>query len=275
MTPTETLNAWVREVIQWHFNPETGCPFWLDFAKNLSWDPREEIHSYADLSRLDSFRTNGCAVVRCAVGCRRVWRIGRSIRLKQAAARACRSRASTSTTSASITKLSATRYQKNTSRRVRLAVSWTNRSATVASRSRTPGATSWRHLFHGRSRSALGHQADQDGPTEDGRTVQTTRHRAGTHAPARARQYPLFVHDAQIVGGAVRKISLKKAGIKGVFCGGTEMTPQFHRFAVEELLEDAYFAPTYGNTLMGLAVHKPRSRKTTTRSSIILRYRAR
>jgi hypothetical protein len=26
---------------------------------------------------------------------------------------------------------------------------------------------------------------------------------------------------------------------------------------VEELLEGAYFAPTYGNTLMGLAVHKP------------------
>ena len=54
------------------------------------------------------------------------------------------------------------------------------------------------------------------------------------------------------------KISLKKLGITGVFCGGTEMTPQFHRFAVEELLEGAYFAPTYGNTLMGLAVHKPR-----------------
>ena len=47
-------------------------------------------------------------------------------------------------------------------------------------------------------------------------------------------------------------------GITGIFCGGTEMTPQFHRFAVEELLEGAYFAPTYGNTLMGLAVHKPR-----------------
>jgi hypothetical protein len=35
------------------------------------------------------------------------------------------------------------------------------------------------------------------------------------------------------------------------------MTPQFHRFAVEELLEGAYFAPTYGNTLMGLACSKP------------------
>ena len=53
------------------------------------------------------------------------------------------------------------------------------------------------------------------------------------------------------------RVSLKKLGITGVFCGGTEMTPQFHRFAVEELLEGVYFAPTYGNTLMGLATHKP------------------
>jgi hypothetical protein len=52
------------------------------------------------------------------------------------------------------------------------------------------------------------------------------------------------------------KVSLKKLGIKGIFCGGTEMTPQFCRFATEELLDGIYFAPTYGNTLMGLATHK-------------------
>ena len=55
------------------------------------------------------------------------------------------------------------------------------------------------------------------------------------------------------------RISLKKAA-HGVFCGGTEMTPQFHRFAVEELMEGAHFAPTYGNTLMGLAASKPPSK---------------
>jgi hypothetical protein len=71
------------------------------------------------------------------------------------------------------------------------------------------------------------------------------------------------------------KVSLKKMGIRGVFCGGTEMTPQFHRFAVEELLDGIYFAPTYGNTLMGLPPTNRRSRRTTTRSSIIRRARAR
>ena len=52
--------------------------------------------------------------------------------------------------------------------------------------------------------------------------------------------------------------SLEEVGIKGVFCGGTEMTSQWIRFAVEELLGPSVFiAPTYGNTLMGLACGKP------------------
>lgn len=51
--------------------------------------------------------------------------------------------------------------------------------------------------------------------------------------------------------------TIRKMGIKGVFSGGTEFTPQFTRFAVEELLDGAYMTPTYGNTLMGLAASKP------------------
>ena len=49
------------------------------------------------------------------------------------------------------------------------------------------------------------------------------------------------------------KISLVKAGITGIFCGGTEMNAQFNRFAREELVPGIDFVPTYGNTLMGLA----------------------
>jgi phenylacetate-coenzyme A ligase PaaK-like adenylate-forming protein len=48
--------------------------------------------------------------------------------------------------------------------------------------------------------------------------------------------------------------SIAKTGIKGIFCGGTEMTSQWIRFTMEEYLgPDVYIAPTYGNTLMGLA----------------------
>ena len=30
------LDGWVREIIAWHFDPATGCPFWLDFASRLT-----------------------------------------------------------------------------------------------------------------------------------------------------------------------------------------------------------------------------------------------
>ena len=33
------LDAWVREVVGWHFDPATGCPFWLQWAEQAGWDP--------------------------------------------------------------------------------------------------------------------------------------------------------------------------------------------------------------------------------------------
>jgi phenylacetate-coenzyme A ligase PaaK-like adenylate-forming protein len=47
---------------------------------------------------------------------------------------------------------------------------------------------------------------------------------------------------------------IAQAGITGIFCGGTEMTSQWIRQTIEEVLgPEVYIAPTYGNTLMGLA----------------------
>lgn len=60
-----------------------------------------------------------------------------------------------------------------------------------------------------------------------------------------------------------RDTTLSETGITGIFSGGTEFTPQWTRYAVEELLggpaEEGgiYITPTYGNTLMGLACSKP------------------
>jgi len=39
----------IRAAMEWHFNPETGCAFWLDRAKTLGFDPRSDIRSHADL----------------------------------------------------------------------------------------------------------------------------------------------------------------------------------------------------------------------------------
>ena len=42
------LDAHLREIIQWHFSPETGSPFWLDWAAK-NFDPRKEVASVAYL----------------------------------------------------------------------------------------------------------------------------------------------------------------------------------------------------------------------------------
>src|SRR3977135_4290441 len=49
------LDVHVRDVIAWHFDPASGCPFWLDFAKKAGWDPRREIGGFADLKRFGQF----------------------------------------------------------------------------------------------------------------------------------------------------------------------------------------------------------------------------
>ena len=54
-SPKERLDAHVREIVAWHFNPDTGCPFWLDFASKLTWDPRKEIKTFEDLRKFPPF----------------------------------------------------------------------------------------------------------------------------------------------------------------------------------------------------------------------------
>ena len=51
----QKLDAQVREVIDWHFSPETGTPFWLDWAKKAGWDPRKEVKTFGDLKRFGHF----------------------------------------------------------------------------------------------------------------------------------------------------------------------------------------------------------------------------
>jgi len=64
-------------------------------------------------------------------------------------------------------------------------------------------------------------------------------------------------------GLAEKGTSIQEIGITGIFSGGTEFTPQWTRFCVEELLGGpaeeggVFMTPTYGNTLMGLACSKP------------------
>ncbi|WFE26117.1 hypothetical protein O7623_22555 [Solwaraspora sp. WMMD791] len=42
-------DEYVRAAMRWHFQPETGAPFWLARAATLHFDPLADVKSYADL----------------------------------------------------------------------------------------------------------------------------------------------------------------------------------------------------------------------------------
>jgi hypothetical protein len=258
----EKLDAWVREVIAWHFNPETGCPFWLDYAGKLSWDPRKEIQTYDDLFRFGFFQDE--------------WLRGGPVRRwvpKGFADRPVYTFETGGSTGVPKSRINIEDFR----------LDYEAFSHTLPDEFFPPGSD-WLSL----------------GPTGPRRLRLAVEHLAQYRRgicfmvdldprwvikllkmgqPKMAEQYKQHVveqgltllraHDnirclfttPKLLEALCEKVSLKKIGITGVFCGGTEMTPQFHRFAVEELLEGAYFAATYGNTLMGLAVHKPRDPK--------------
>ena len=54
-TARENLDSHVREMVEWHFNPETGSPFWLEKAETYDFNPREDVTCFADLKKFPLF----------------------------------------------------------------------------------------------------------------------------------------------------------------------------------------------------------------------------
>jgi phenylacetate-coenzyme A ligase PaaK-like adenylate-forming protein len=252
----QAIDAQVREIVDWHFSPETGCPFWLDYASKLGWDPRTEVRSFADLAKFPEFQDE--------------WLRGGPVRRWVPKAYA-NSAISTFETGGS-TGVPKSRISIDDFR-----IDYENFSQTLPDEFFPKGAD-WLSLGPTgprRLRMAVEHLAQHRGGMcfmvdLDPRWVIKLVRRGQMDEMERYKQHVveqgltlLKAHNIQcmfttpkLLEAICEKVSLKKMGIKGVFCGGTEMTPQFHRFAVEELLDGIYFAPTYGNTLMGLATHK-------------------
>ncbi len=52
---TTDLDEWVRHVVDIHFHPQHGTPFWIERARELGVDARRDIRGYDDLSLLGFF----------------------------------------------------------------------------------------------------------------------------------------------------------------------------------------------------------------------------
>src|SRR5919106_256260 len=252
------LDAHVREIVRWHFDPRTGSPFWLERAKQFDFDPRNDVNGFADLHRFGSFEDE--------------WLRGGPVRRWVPAAYADRPISvfeTGGTTGVPKTRINIDDFRTD--------YEWF--SATLPDEVFPKGAD-WLHVGPSgprRLRLAIEHLAQHRGgicfmvDLDPRWVIKLIKSRQMEQMEAYKRHVIdqaltlLRAHDniqclfttPKLLEALCEKVSLKKMGITGVFCGGTEMTPQFHRFAVEELLEGVYFAPTYGNTMMGLAVHKP------------------
>jgi phenylacetate-coenzyme A ligase PaaK-like adenylate-forming protein len=51
LTVAPDPDEFIRAAMEWHFNPETGSPFWLGRARTLDFDPRTDVRSHNDLRR--------------------------------------------------------------------------------------------------------------------------------------------------------------------------------------------------------------------------------
>jgi len=253
------LDAHTREIVAWHFDPKTGCPFWLDYAKKLDWDPRTEIKSYDDLDKFEPFQDE--------------WLRGGPVRRWVPKAYAD-SPISVFETGGS-TGVPKSRISIDDFR-----IDYEMFSDTLSDEA-FPKGSDWLMLGPSgprRLRLAVEHLCQHRGGIcfhvdMDPRWVLKLIKSGQMNQMAAYRDHVinqgltlLKAHDGirclfttpKLLEALCERISLKRMGVKGVFCGGTQLTAQFHRFAREELLEGAVeFVPTYGNTLMGLACHKP------------------
>ena len=209
----QALDAWVREIVSWHFDPATGCPFWLDYAKRLDWDPRREIRSYDDLDRFGFFqdewlRGGPGAPLGAARLCRQAGLHLRNRRLDRCSQIAHQHRRFPHRL----------RSLQRHARRIEFfprGADWLMVGPSGPRRLRL----AVEHLAQ--HRGGICFMVDLDprwviklikmGEIRYGRALQAARHRAGPDAAARARQHPVPFYHAQIARSAVRKGISKKS----------------------------------------------------------------
>jgi YD repeat-containing protein len=252
------LDAHVVEIVRWHFSPETGTPRWLAWAKDAGWNPAEEVSGFDDLLRFPHFDGD----------------VLRTESHEQWVPRAFEGRPFTIFETGGTTGMPKQRIGWDDYKQ-----DYEEFSATLDDAAFPPGGY-W--LMIGptgprRLRLAIEHLANFRGSScyfvdLDPRWVKKLiKNKEFDQAKAymahvmdqavsiiENRDVNVLFTTPKLLEELSERVSIPDAGIKGVFCGGTTMTPQTTRFLMEEVLESAVgFVPTYGNTLMGLAAHKP------------------
>jgi phenylacetate-coenzyme A ligase PaaK-like adenylate-forming protein len=260
---SERLDAHVREIVRWHFDPATGAPFWLERAKQFDFDPLKDVNTYADLQKFGAFEDE--------------WLRGGPVRRwvpKAYADKPVYVFETGGTTGVPKTRISVDDFR----------IDYELFSATLPD-DKFPKGANWLMLGPSgprRLRLAVEHLAQYRGgicfcvDLDPRWVIKLIQKGWGEHLEAyknhvidQAATILTAGHDVKCMFTTPKLLealalkleakgtTIRKAGITGIFSGGTEFTPQWNRFAHEEMLDGAYMTPTYGNTLMGLAASAP------------------
>ncbi len=254
----EQLDEHVREMVRWHFSPETGTPFWLDWAAQGGWDPAKEVTGFADIDRFPHFEDDWLRFEPHERWIPRAY-AGRPFMIFETGG----------TTGMPKQRLSWDDHL----------IDYSEFSDTLDDASFPPGSH-WLMLGPTgprRLRLAIEHLANVRGGccyhidldprwvkmlVDHGEFDLANRYKEHVIDQAviilKHRKVGCLFTTPKLLEALGERINVYDAGIRGVFCGGTSMTPQNVRFLCEEVLENrVQFVPTYGNTLMGLACSKP------------------
>jgi phenylacetate-coenzyme A ligase PaaK-like adenylate-forming protein len=265
----DQLDQHTHEIVQWHFHPSTGCPFWLEKKRDLNFDPLKEVNCFADLNKFPAFEDE--------------W-------LRGGPVERWRPKAYEGKPTYVFETGGTTGIPKS---RVVVEDHWTDYelfSDTLPDQY-FPRNANWLMLGPSgprRLRLAVEHLCQHRGgicfciDLDPRWVIKLIKKGWMEHLEA----YKAHCIDQAITiltaGHSIkcmfatpklldslclelenRGTSLRELGVTGIFSGGTEFTPQWTRYCVEELLggppeeSGIYMTPTYGNTLMGLACSKP------------------
>ncbi len=265
----DQLDQHTYEMVQWHFHPSTGCPFWLEKKRELKFDPLKEVNSFADLDKFPAFEDE--------------W-------LRGGPVERWRPKAYEGKPTYVFETGGTTGIPKS---RVVVEDHWIDYelfSDTLPDQY-FPRNANWLMLGPSgprRLRLAVEHLCQHRGgicfciDLDPRWVIKLIKKGWMEHLEA----YKAHCIDQAITiltaGHSIkcmfatpklldslclelenRGTSLRELGVTGIFSGGTEFTPQWTRYCVEELLggppevSGIYMTPTYGNTLMGLACSKP------------------
>lgn len=261
MTPS-ALDAHVREIVRWHFDPATGSPYWLRRAAGLGFDPLAEVQVLDDLARFPAVAGEWRRIPAWELiprGCREpfaVWETG-------------------GTTGPPTRIVDATERTRGI-RRV-------DGILDDHGFPRGDGRKGWLHLGPtgphlvgtnvarlARLRNYLYHTVDLDPRWvkrlyREGRPDEARRYTAHLvdQALAVLESQPVEVLSAtppllQALCERPETYALLAERVRGIIWFGTSLSPEGLRLLEEELLPDARLVGWYGNTLMGIACQRPR-----------------